>query len=455
MAHGNCKSTGQDLKQRAQALLDLSSSAVEADSGEAMQTIIRDLLADRSRLERQLDRQNVELSTANKKLDEVVDQVRRIKQTLHSRETKLNAIVDNAVDGIVTIDEGGMITTFNPAAERIFGYREEEMLGRNINLLVPPPDREHHEDYIKHYLETGESTIIGVGREVAGRHKDGSSVPLQLLVTEFRVGRARCFAATLRDLTEKRRSEQEKRARLDELSHVARLSLMGEMASGLAHELNQPLTAVASYLQACRRLIDTGNLDKLKTALINAERQALHAGKIIRRMRSFVSKRRTRMAPTDINALIKEAITLSEPNRRHNDVRLVLRLSESLPPVCADNVQIEQVLLNLIRNSIEAMAEIPAEEVRRLLIATGVSTDGEIQIKVTFQDTGPGVSGDQIACIFEPFHTTKPKGMGMGLSISRSIIQAHGGRLWVDRDAPGGATFHFTLPLADACDQCE
>ncbi len=450
------KSTKQvDLRQRAEALLRQPPTELAHLFVEDIQSLIGELLADRLTLEQRIEAQAEELSAAKRKLNEATDQVHRVEQALSIREKKLDAIVDTAVDGIITIDENGQINTFNAASEKIFGYREEEMLGRNVSLLMPPPDRDRHNDYINRYLKTGKSMIIGVGREVKGQRKDGSVVPLHLSVAEFTIERTHCFTGIVRDLTEQKRNERERSARLDELSHVSRLSLMGEMASGLAHELNQPLTAIASYLQACQRLIDAGNLEKLKPALNSAERQALLAGEIIRRMRAFVSKRRTTMAPTNINTLIQEAIGLCEANWRQNSVRLELKLAEPLPDVCVDSVQIEQVLLNLIRNSIEAMAEMPTDAKRRLSIETGSCEGSQVLIQVTLKDTGPGLASDQVAHIFKPFHTTKPKGMGMGLSISRSIIEAHGGRLWVNSDAPGGATFHFTLPIADACDQCE
>jgi len=444
-----------NLLQRAEALLRQSPTDLARLSVGDSQSLISELLADRLRLEQRIEALTDELSSANRKLNEAIDQTDRVKQALHSRDKKLHAVVDSAVDGIITIDESGQVTTFNAASEKIFGYNEEEMLGRNVSLLMPTPDRDRHDDYINRYLKTGESTVIGVGREVEGRRKDGSLVPLQLSVTEFTIGRTRCFTGIVRDLSEQKRYEQEKRARLEELSHVSRLGLMGEMASGLAHELNQPLTAIASYLQACQRLIDAGNLEKLKPALNSAEQQALLAGEIIRRMRAFVSKRRMVIAPTNINAVIQEAVALCEANCRQNSVRLDLKLAEPLPDVCADNVQIEQVLLNLIRNSIEAMAEMPADADRRLLIETGSCDGSQVQIQVMLKDTGPGLAGDQVDHIFKPFHTTKATGMGMGLPISRSIIEAHGGRLWVDPDVSEGAAFHFTLPITDACDQCE
>lgn len=456
MTQDKSKPTRQgDPLRRAEALLRQSPTDLAQLSVEDIQSLIGELLADRLTLEQRLEAQAEDLSSAKRKLNEAIDQIHRVKQALSLREKKLDAIVASAVDGIITIDESGRINTFNAASEKIFGYREEEMLGRNVSLLMPPPHRDRHNGYINRYLKTGKSTIIGVGREVEGRHQDGSVVPLQLSVTEFTIGRNRCFTGIVRDLTEQKRNEREKRARLDELSHVSRLSLMGEMASGLAHELNQPLTAIASYLQACQRLIDAGMLEKLKPALNSAERQALLAGEIIRRMRAFVSKRRTTMAPTNINTLIQEAVGLCEANCRQNSVRLELKLAEPLPDVCVDSVQIEQVLLNLIRNSIEAMAEMPTDANRRLLIETGSCEESRVRIQVTLKDSGPGLADDQVDHIFKPFHTTKPKGMGMGLSISRSIIEAHNGCLWVDPDAPDGAAFHFTLPIADGSDKGE
>lgn len=495
-----------------------------------------------------------------------------VEDQLRHTEARTEAIVNTAVDGIITIDQHGRIETFNRSAELIFGYRAEEMVGQNVSLLMPVPDSEKHGDYIAHYLETGERRIIGIGREVLGKRKDGSIFPIELAVSEFSVGERRCFAGVLRDIsqrrkmeaalqeeqnfvsavlatsgalivvldekgrilrfnraceqttgymfneikgkvlwdfllapeevepvkvvlnemragyfpnqfesywlskdgarrliswqntalldeagkvqniistgidiTERRLTEEQMKKHQSELAHMDRLSLMGEMAATMAHELNQPLTALYAYSKACLQMLSSkaDHSEKFPDALEKMAKTAEQAGLIIRRLRNFTRKQESNKIEVNLRELVDDVLEFTETRTRGRGVTLQMEIDRHLPCVWADKVQIEQVMLNLIHNSIEAMA---ASE--NQVVSIHVAAAGSSVVQITVQDTGPGLDSDQTERIFDAFYTTKPEGMGMGLAISRSIIEAHGGQLWTTAKAGQGATFHFTLPYA-------
>ena len=260
---------------------------------------------------------------------------------------------------MIVIDAKGIIQSFSKAAERLFGYSAEEAAGRNVSMLMPEPDRGHHDGYLGRYMDTGERRIIGIGRLVIGQKRDGSTFPMELAVGEVRLGKSRFFTGFVRDLTEREQTQQKLQELQAELVHMARFTALGEMASTLAHELNQPLTAVASYLNGARRLIDGGkaaDLPVARGAIDSASEQALRAGQIIRRLREFVARGESDQKPEDIRALVEEASALALVGARELGIRFTLSVAEDMPPVLADKVQVQQVVLNLMRNAIEAMA---------------------------------------------------------------------------------------------------
>jgi two-component system sensor kinase FixL len=369
---------------------------------------------------------------------------------LPEREALLGAILETSPDGLITIDESGRINSFNPAAERMFGYRTDEVLGRNVACLMPQPYREAHDGYIERYLRTGEKRIIGIGREVLGQRKDGTIFPVELAVAEVGAQRHRLFAGFLRDVSARRRVEQRLQELQTELIHVARLSAMGEMASALAHELNQPLTAIINYAQATQRLI-AGIDDQRRAALAGlldkTAQQASRAGQIIHRLRQFVAKGETERTLEDINAVVEEASMLALIGAAGRGIAVRRVLTDGLPPVLMDKIQIHQVVTNLIRNSVDALGDV---ERREIVICTRLPTTDQVEISIT--DTGPGLASEVAARLFEPFVTTKPEGMGIGLSICRSIVDAHGGRLWASVPQDGGTAFHVSLPASAEAD---
>ena len=364
---------------------------------------------------------------------------------VHS-DALFRTLIGTAVDGIIVIDEHGIMSTYNEAAQRLFGYRSEEVLGKNVNMLMPSPYRGEHDGYLKDYRKTGEKRIIGIGREVVGRRKDGTTFPMYLSVGEGVLESKRIFVGIVHDLTTRTVTAQRLQDLQNELLHVSRLSAMGQMTAAIAHELNQPLAAVLNYVNAARRVVSTmtdTHAGRLSELIDKAANQTSRAGKIIRQLRDFVEKREASRADANLNLVIEETIALAAIGSADANVQLTIELQPELPAVLIDKIQMQQVVINLIRNSLEAMQQVPVRELR---IKT--SRGGENEVIVTISDTGPGLPPEIANRLFHPFVTTKEKGMGIGLSICRSIVEAHGGRIWAASNENSGATFHVTLPVA-------
>jgi two-component system sensor kinase FixL len=492
---------------------------------------------------------------------------------------EFRSLLDAAVDAIIVIDHRGRIEQFSLAAERVFGYKADEVIGRNVSILMPEPYRSEHDRYIERYATTGEARIIGIGREVSAQRKDGTVFPCELAVgqvaeavpprfigfirditlrkqaderlrrseaelqlaqelanlgnyvihhdhaepdyyspqlhrilgvaamddtvplttllrlwvhpsdrekldealeelqngsgscdVEYRIvrgdgttrylhhiaqltrdghGRPVRHVGTVHDVTDRRQTEDEARQLQERLTHFARLSTMGEMAAGLAHEINQPLSAIAMYAQACQRFIRSPTRDDADVleALEQINAQALRAGEVIRRLRNFVKNREVKREPVDCNRLLEDLRTLADTDARLHNVRLRIEVEPGLPTVHADPIQLQQVVLNLVRNAIDAMADVP-ESQREILLSARLMPEGDIEVMVA--DHGTGIAPDATEHLFNPFFTTKSGGTGLGLAISRSIVRAHGGRLWHTPNERRGARFHFTLPVSPA-----
>ena len=376
---------------------------------------------------------------------------RRIQADLIEREAHLHSVLDTVPDAMVVIDTQGIMQSFSATAERQFGHTAAEAVGQNVSMLMPEPYRSQHDGYISRYKATGEKRIIGVGRVVVGLRKDGSTFPMELSVGEVRAGARRLFTGFLRDLSERQQSAQRMQDLQAELIFMSRFTALGEMASTLAHELNQPLTAVASYLNGARRLLDAGKPGDAATAraaIDNAAAQALRAGEIIKRLREFVSRGESEREIENLGKLIEEAGALALVGAKETGARVSFHLDPQAHYVLADKIQIQQVLLNLIRNAIEAMQETPRRE---LTISTSLLDPDTIEIVVA--DTGPGLAPEVMAKLFQPFVTTKRHGMGVGLSISRTIVEAHGGRLSAEANPGGGTIFRLTLKNANPEDE--
>jgi two-component system sensor kinase FixL len=362
-------------------------------------------------------------------------------------ELHLRSILATVPDAMIVIDERGIILSFSSAAERLFGYSEAEVVGANVEILMPPSDAARHDRYIAHYRETGERRIIGIGRIVVGQRRDGTEFPMKLSVGEANSDGHRIFTGFIHDLTEQQHAELRLKELQSELIHVSRLSAMGTMASTLAHELNQPLTAIANYLEAGRELLDAGGAEAatlLREAIEESTSEALRAGKIVRRLRDFVARGEVERRVEDLPRLIDEASRLALIGARERGVRAFFELAPDITTVTVDRVQIQQVLVNLIRNAIDAVA---GQEVRDITISTCALDNAMVEVSVA--DTGPGLSPDIAARLFQAFATTKPAGMGLGLSICRTIVEAHRGHIRAEPRPTGGTVFRFTLPVEE------
>jgi two-component system sensor kinase FixL len=357
--------------------------------------------------------------------------------------THLRSILETVPDAMVVIDEEGRILSFSKAAERLFGFAEAELVGENVSTLMPSPDRERHDGYLKRYRETGERRIIGIGRLVAGRRRDGSTFPMELSIGEAKIGEERVFTGFVRDLTERQDYEKRLHNLQDELAHVSRVTAMGTLATSIAHELNQPLTAIANYVETASDMLSDPSAETIgviREALDECAKEAVRAGQIVRRLRDYISRGETERQVVSLARLVTEASALAFVSTGSQSLEVTVKIGED-DLVLVDRVQIQQVLLNLIRNAMEAMQDLRHG---RLTISAIRREAGFIEVIVS--DSGPGLAPEVAARLFEPFVSTKATGMGVGLSISRTIVEAHEGRIWADASPYGGTSFHFSLP---------
>lgn len=377
-------------------------------------------------------------------MDQPID---RSAAQIADREEHLRSILATVPDAMILINENGFILSFSAAAEKMFGYAEAEVLGENVSMLMPSPDRERHDGYLRNYRHTGVRKIIGIGRVTTARHRDGNTFPIELSVGEAWVDDKRVFTGFIHDLSERRQADMRLRDLQTELAHVGRLSEMGTLASSLAHELNQPLTAITSYCEGAADLLegdpDAAKLEMARDAMRDTAEQAIRAGEIVRRMRDFLSHGETEHHVESLSRVITEANALALVGSREHGIEVQVGLDPSADAVFVDRIQIQQVLFNLIRNAIEAMIGSP---VRALTITSEAAID---MVAVSIEDTGSGIADTLAPQLFQPFITSKQTGMGIGLSICRTIIEAHGGRIWFEPRPDGGTIFQFTLPRAE------
>ncbi len=364
---------------------------------------------------------------------------------------ELQALIDTAVDAVILIDHQGYISAINLSTQRLFGYTSEELLGANVGILIPEPERSAHDSYLARYAATGIPHIIGVGRELTAQRKDGSIFPIFLSVGRVAGAGPPKFVGFVRDITLQRRAmaaierERDSERQSQELMlHASRMATMGEMAAGIAHELNQPLTAIANYAQASDRLLARSDpaLSELRSAMHEISSQALRAGDIIRKLRLLVGQQESLRTVCEVRQIVEDLEMLTQADARHSGIRLRMELEPQLQPVNIDRIQIQQVLLNLWRNAVEALATTSRRE--REITFTTRAFDDTVEICVC--DNGDGVTPTIADRMFDPFVTTKRTGPGLGLAISRTIIQAHGGSIGYRANRPTGACFFVHLP---------
>ncbi len=360
------------------------------------------------------------------------------------QDVLFHTLIGTAADGIMVIDEVGRVRVYNKACEVLFGYEPGEVIGQNVKMLMPEPYRAEHDGYIDRYKKTGEKRVIGIGREVVGRRKDGSTFPMYLSVGEGRLGNDRIFVGIVHDVTERKMHGLRIQQLQNELFHALRINAMGQLSSTLAHELNQPLAAIMNYMNAAKRTLETGGtVERVVEMLDKAAGQTARAGQIIRRMRDFIEKKEPNRVAEDLNGVISEAVALGLVGAADSDIDVKVELQPELPRLPIDRIQIQQVLVNLMRNAMDAVQQ---SRLRRLTISTKLENDFAV---VGVADTGPGLPEHVAERLFQPFVTTKAQGLGMGLAICRTIVEAHGGRLWAESNPGGGALFLFMLPVSE------
>jgi two-component system, LuxR family, sensor kinase FixL len=366
--------------------------------------------------------------------------------------SQLLAVMDTALDAVVLIDHDGLIRAINRAGERMFDWPTGDLVGRNVSVLMPEPDRSAHDGYIARYLHTGVPHIIGTGRELQVQRRDGSVFPAHLSVGRVAGTEPPQFVGFIRDITAQHEHivgvQQEARSSVDRLMHVSRMATVGEMAAGIAHELNQPLTAIANYAHASERFLDLPDpeLDEVREAVREIAGEALRAGAIIRRLRGLVRGDDGERENTRVDGLIEELRMLTLADARMHDTSIRFELDGEIPDVFIHQTQITQALLNLIRNALESTGgDLPGR--REILVCSRRSETGDCEIAVC--DNGPGVAPEILDHMFDPFRTTKANGTGLGLPMSRTIAEAHGGNLRHQPAEPRGACFILTLPAAE------
>jgi two-component system sensor kinase FixL len=368
------------------------------------------------------------------------------QQDIQDSANAFDALMDAAVDAIIIIDAAGLIRRFNRAAEKLFGYRESDITGGNVKQLMPEPHHSNHDEYLSQYAATGAAKIIGKGREVVGRKQDGSTFPMFLSVGEIRQEGGNRFVGIIKDLSEVRDTQEQVRQLEEQLLHADRLVILGELTAGIAHEINQPLTAIAAYADAGRNIISrraeppTGDIESICERI---GEQSRRAAEVVQRLRKLVRSGTVSKARHDINQIIRNTLLLFEFEVKRSNTELVFYPIASLQPLYIDEIHIQQILVNLVKNSLDAISLAGQQDGRIEIRVRKVATD--VFISVT--DNGPGVPEKNLSRLFESFFTTKPKGVGLGLSICKTIAGAHGGSLKYSQPKKGGCRFTLSLPL--------
>ena len=371
---------------------------------------------------------------------------------MDAEKVQFETLMETAVDGIIVTNSSGLVKAFNPACERLFGYDAGEIVGKNVKALMPAPYREKHDQYMADYQSSGIKKIIGLGREVTGRRKDGSVFPMYLSVGEGRLEGESIFVGIIHDLSARHSAERQLKNLRTELLHVSRLSDMGQLASALAHELNQPLTAVVNYVKAASRTLgaeqgkSTPRFEKTQGLLDKAKEQTLRAGQIVKRLRDFIRKGESQRSAESMSEIVEEVLELALVGAAEAEIVVHTDLQPRLPHAYVDKVQIQQVILNLVRNSVEALQGVSE---RHIHISTCFDEKHRSLI-TSVSDSGPGLTIEVLDKLFQPFVTTKQNGLGVGLSICKSIIDAHGGQILANNNREGGANFQFSLPVMSA-----
>jgi len=362
-------------------------------------------------------------------------------------EERLLLVVQAAPNAIIVVDAQGLIVLANLGAERVFGYTADELLGKSIEILLPERLRAKHLEHRAHYLAAPVARAMGAGRELAGRRKDGTEVPVEVALTPLRTSEGMQVLVSATDISDRRRSEVEMQSLRRELAHVGRVSLMGQLASALAHELSQPLGAILRNAEAAELFVaqTPPDLKEVTAILEDICEDDRRASNVIDRMRALLKRGELDLTTVPVSEIVNEVVALTNADALERHMSIQVDLADDGLLVRGDRVHLEQVLLNLVLNSMDAMGDLPPEA-RRVVVSARRLDAATAEVAVG--DTGHGIEAGMFTKVFEPFYTTKSDGLGMGLAICRTLVEAHSGRIWVENNRDGGATFRFTVPLA-------
>lgn len=381
-------------------------------------------------------------------LEGFITDITSIKQSeidlIHSHAFS-DAIVNSVVDAVITINNMGLIQSFNNAAQKMFGYTVDEVKAKNVKTLMPQPYSDHHDEYLAQYEITNKTHIIGTGRELVAKRKDGTTFPIHLSVSEIPNHEKKMYVGLIRDITQQRALEDEAISHIEQMAHADRLNALGEMAAGIAHEINQPLTAISLFSQTAKNFYEMGKFEKLPELFDKMSQQSIRAGSVLERVQIMTRQGDRSKEVINCNILIDEVKKLAESEARLRDISIKLLSCNEQTNVFVDRVQIQQVILNLLRNGMEAMQSIACKN--GALIALRIKINAENYIEISVVDTGCGIAETMIDKLFTPFSSTKKNGTGIGLSISKSIVEEHGGHIHFLENKPAGAIFYFTLPI--------
>ncbi len=421
-----------------------SNHPTNPDAGKTKQQLVDELNSVRHRLS-ELERaaSGTDNNAINNVLQNALVEIKR-------SEALLNEILDIAADAIISIDENQCITRFNRGAQEIFGYRAQELVGEAVEILLPEQFRRGHRKLVRDYGSGQESSrMMNQRTDIVGLRKDGTTFPARASISRIEQAGKTTLTVILRDVSDIRAAEQASRQSQNRLAHVTRTGLLGEISASLAHELNQPLAAILSNAQVLKRQIDAAptRLDEADEVISDVIHDVRRAGEVVQRLRALLKPGKQKIEVVDLNQIVTETKDLLSSEMVIRQVASTMELAPGLPAVSCDRIQLQQILLNFLTNAFDAMDGLePAD--RQLLIRT--SQVGPTAVEVCVKDSGVGFKGESYQRLCEPFYTTKESGMGMGLAISRTILEAHRGRLWAENNRGPGAAFHFTVPVADA-----
>jgi two-component system sensor kinase FixL len=371
----------------------------------------------------------------------LVQERRRAFAALSQSEERFRLVVESTPNAIVIVNEAGKIVLLNTQGEKFFGYHREELVGQPVEILVPERFRPAHPGYRAGFFAFPSVRPMGAGRDLYDRRKDGSEFPIEIGLTPIETGAGLFVLCAILDISGRKQVEEARQ----ELAHATRLALIGELTASIAHEINQPLGAILSNADAAEMLLDSSPvlLDDVRHILDDIRKDDLRASEVIRRLCGLLRKRELEMQPLDLNELAAEVLLLVRAETRRRGVSVETELAADFPLVRGDRVHLQQILLNLLLNGMEAMAHLPTE--KRLTVRTALNPNGWVEMTVS--DAGVGIPPERLPHLFDPFFSTKKEGMGLGLSIARSLVEAHGGRICAENNPGGGATFRFTLPI--------